>query len=84
MKFANSINGLVVKFVKLDLLTDDTEVLVMERLCPIDLRAFEFERRQLIFEVFEDEQTTFIRMVLYTVISADHPIFHDFLSTIYF
>lgn len=56
MKFANIINSLVVKFVKLDLLTDDTEVLVMERLYPIDLRAFEFERRQLIFEVFEDEQ----------------------------
>ena len=55
MKFANSINGLVVQFVKLDLLTDDTEVLVMERLYPIDFRAFEFERRQLIFEVFEDE-----------------------------
>jgi len=56
MKFANIINSLVVKFVKLDLLTDDTEVLVMERLYPIDLRAFEFERGQLIFEVFEDEQ----------------------------
>ncbi len=55
MKFANSINGLVVQFVKLDLLTDDTEVLVMERLYPIDFRAFQSERRQLIFEVFEDE-----------------------------
>lgn len=57
MKFANNINNLVVKFVRLDLLTDDTEVLVMERLYPIDFRAFEFERRQLIFEVFEDELT---------------------------
>ncbi|MFZ1454484.1 MAG: hypothetical protein WAT46_00475 [Saprospiraceae bacterium] len=57
MKFANCINGLVVKFVRLDLLPDDTEVLVMERLYPIDFRAFEFERRQLIFEVFEDELT---------------------------
>jgi serine/threonine protein kinase len=55
MKFANSVNDLVVKFVRLDLLPDDTEVLVMERLYPIDFRAFEFERRQLIFEVFEDE-----------------------------
>jgi serine/threonine protein kinase len=55
MKFANNINDLVVKFVRLDLLPDDTEVLVMERLYPIDFRAFEFERRQLIFEVFEDE-----------------------------
>lgn len=57
MKFANKINNLVVKFVRLDLLADDTEVLVMERLYPIDFRAFEFERRQLIFEVFEDELT---------------------------
>jgi serine/threonine protein kinase len=55
MKFANNINGLVVKFVRLDLLPDNTEVLVMERLYPIDFRAFEYERRQLIFEVFEDE-----------------------------
>ena len=55
MKFANSINNLVVKFVRLDLLNDETEVLVMERLYPIDFRAYEFERRQLIFEVFEDE-----------------------------
>ncbi|MBK9254959.1 MAG: hypothetical protein IPM42_05680 [Saprospiraceae bacterium] len=55
MKFANTINDLVVKFVRLDLLPDDTEVLVMERLYPIDFRAFEFEKRQLIFEVFEDE-----------------------------
>ncbi len=57
MKFANHINNLIVKFVRLDLLADDTEVLVMERLYPIDFRAFEFERRQLIFEVFEDELT---------------------------
>ena len=57
MKFANHVNNLVVKFVRLDLLADDTEVLVMERLYPIDFRAFEFERRQLIFEVFEDELT---------------------------
>ncbi len=57
MKFANAINNLVVKFIKLDLLPNDTEVLVMERLYPIDFRAFEFEKRQLIFEVFEDELT---------------------------
>jgi len=57
MKFANAINNLVVKFIKLDLLPNDTEVLVMERLYPIDFRAFEFEKRQLIFVVFEDELT---------------------------
>ncbi|PSR09342.1 MAG: hypothetical protein DA408_17555 [Bacteroidetes bacterium] len=55
MKFANTINGLVVKFIRLDLMPDDTEVLVMERLFPLDFRAFEYEKRQLIFEVFENE-----------------------------
>lgn len=55
MKFANSINDLVDKFIRLHLLSDNSEVLVMERLYPIDFRAFEFERRQLIFEVFEEK-----------------------------
>ena len=55
MQYANKINGLVVKFIRLDLLPDNTEVLVMERLYPIDFRAYEFEKRELLFEVFEDE-----------------------------
>ena len=55
MKFANSINNLVVKFIRLDLQPDNTELLVMERLFPFDYRAFEYEKRILIFEVFEDE-----------------------------
>jgi serine/threonine protein kinase len=55
MKFANAINGLVVKFIRLDLMPNDTEVLVMERLYPMDYRSLEFEKRQLLFEVFESE-----------------------------
>jgi len=55
MKFANGINELIVKFIRLDLLADNTEVLVMERLYPMDFRALEYEKRQLIFEVLEDE-----------------------------
>ncbi len=55
MKFANGINELIVKFIRLDLLADNTEVLVMERLYPMDFRALEYEKRELIFEVFEDE-----------------------------
>jgi len=55
MKYANSINNLVVHFLRLDLLPNDTEVLVMERLFPIDFRAYEYEKRQLIFEAFEHE-----------------------------
>jgi serine/threonine protein kinase len=55
MKFANSVNSLVVKFLRLDILPNDAEVLVMERLYPLDFRTYEFEKRQLIFEVFENE-----------------------------
>ena len=55
MKFANSINNLVVKFIRLYLQADNTELLVMERLFPFDYRAFEFEKRIFIFEVLEDE-----------------------------
>lgn len=52
MKFANAVNGLVVRFIRLDIFGDDSEMLVMERLYPLDYRAFEFERRELIFDVF--------------------------------
>ena len=55
MKFANGINNLVVKFIRLDLQPDNAELLVMERLYPFDYRAFEYEKRMLMFEVFEDD-----------------------------
>ena len=56
MKFANSINDLVVKFVRLDLNEElSTDMLVMERLYPMDFRAYEQERRLLWLDVFEDE-----------------------------
>ncbi|GAB4480229.1 MAG: hypothetical protein OHK0057_33510 [Thermoflexibacter sp.] len=56
MQFANKINGLVVKFIRLDF--DEAlqaEMLVMERIIPIDYRAYEVEIRQLWLDVFEDE-----------------------------
>lgn len=56
MKFANSVNSLVVKFIRLDF--DDAlqaEMLVMERLFPIDYRAYEVEKRELWYDIFEDE-----------------------------
>jgi len=56
MQFANAINSLVAKFVRLDF--DETlqaEILVMERIYPIDYRAYEVEIRQLWLEVFKDE-----------------------------
>lgn len=54
MKFANIINDLVVKFIRLDFQEDLlAEMLVMERLKPIEYRAYEVEIRELWFEVFE-------------------------------
>ena len=56
MKYANKINGLIVKFQRLDI--DDnskSDMLVMERLYPMDFRAYEIGKRELWFEVFDDE-----------------------------
>jgi serine/threonine protein kinase len=55
MQIANKINGLVVKFVRLDVFENDSEMLVMERLFPMDYRAYEHEVRLLWMDVFEDE-----------------------------
>jgi len=57
MKFANEVNGLVVRFIRLDVFENDSEMLVMERLFPIDYRAYEQEKRLLWVDVFEDELT---------------------------
>ena len=56
MKYANQINALVVRFVRLDL--DEArkwEMLVMERLYPLDFRTYEYEARVLQMDVFEEE-----------------------------
>jgi serine/threonine protein kinase len=56
MKYANSINNLVVKFKRLEYNEElNSEMLVMERLKPMDFRAYEVEKRELWFEVFESE-----------------------------
>ncbi len=55
MKFANTINSLIVKFLRLDELNDNTEMLVMERIYPMDFRAYEYEKRELWLEILEDE-----------------------------
>lgn len=57
MKIANEVNSLVVKFIRLDVFENDSEMLVMERLFPIDYRAYEQEKRLLWVDVFEDELT---------------------------
>ena len=56
MKFANKVNGLVCHFVRLDFDEElKAEMLVVERIYPIDYRAYEVERRELWFDVFQDE-----------------------------
>lgn len=56
MKAANGINSLVVKFIRLDVNEElDADMLVMERLYPMDFRAYEQQRRLLWFDVFESE-----------------------------
>lgn len=52
MRFANGVNDLVVKFIRLDVFDNDSEMLVMERLYPFDYRAYEHERRLLWLDVF--------------------------------
>jgi serine/threonine protein kinase len=56
MKFANGVNGLISQFIRLDFDEQlDAEMLVMERIYPIDYRAHEVEKRLLWMEVFQDE-----------------------------
>ncbi len=56
MQYANTINNLVVKFSRLEYNEGiDAEMLVMERIFPIDFRAYEVEIRELWLDVFEDE-----------------------------
>lgn len=56
MQFSNTVNNLVVKFVRLDYNEIlQAEMLVMERIHPIDFRAYETEIRQLWLDIFEDE-----------------------------
>jgi serine/threonine protein kinase len=55
MKFSNKINDLVVKFVRLDELNEESEMLVMERIYAMDFRAYEYEKRELWLEILEEE-----------------------------
>ena len=56
MKFANNINNLVCNFIRIDLdEINNWELLVMERIYPVDYRSYEVEKRELWLDVFEDE-----------------------------
>ena len=55
MRYANQINDLVVKFKRLEFSKElQAEMLIMERIYPLDFRAYEVERRELWLEVFWD------------------------------
>lgn len=54
MKFANKINNLVVKFMRVDIAEDD-QILVMERLKLFDFRQFELEIRETMFNTFREK-----------------------------
>jgi len=59
MKFANEINDLIVKFKRLDVNEEiNSDMLVMERIYPLDYRAYEVGKRELWLDVFEDEVRT--------------------------
>ncbi|MDR3628388.1 MAG: serine/threonine-protein kinase [Ignavibacteriaceae bacterium] len=51
MKYANKINNLVVKFIRIDI-DNDNQILVMERLKLFDFRQFETELRDSMFNAF--------------------------------
>jgi len=56
MQFANRINQLVARFIRLEYNEPiQAEMLVMERIFPIDFRSYEVEIRELWMNVFEDE-----------------------------
>ncbi len=56
LKVANRVNDLLARFVRLDY--DDEhewDMLIMERLYPLDFRSLEVEKRELLLDVFTDE-----------------------------
>ena len=56
MRFANEVNGLVAKFSRLEINDAlQADMLVMERLYPLDFRAHEVEMRESWLDVFTDE-----------------------------
>jgi serine/threonine protein kinase len=56
MQYANGINELVAKFIRLDRNeTNGWDMLVMERIYPLDYRSYEVEIREMWLDVFENE-----------------------------
>jgi len=56
MRYANEVNGLVAKFSRLEINEVlKADMLVMERIYPLDFRAYEVEMREIWLDVFTDE-----------------------------
>ncbi|GAA4409314.1 hypothetical protein GCM10023187_32410 [Nibrella viscosa] len=56
LKFANQINHLVAQFIRLDYdEVNEWDMLVMERIYPLDFRSIEISKRELLLDVFADE-----------------------------
>lgn len=56
LKVANSINDLIARFIRIDYDEQrDWDMLVMERLYPLDFRSLELSKRELMLDVFTDE-----------------------------
>ncbi len=54
MRFANNINYLVCQFIRLEIdEVNKKDMVVMERIYPLDFRSFEISKREIIFETFE-------------------------------
>ena len=51
MKYANKINDLVVKFIRIDI-ENDNQILIMERLNIFEPRSFEIETREVMYRIF--------------------------------
>jgi len=56
MRYANEVNNLVVKFYRLEANEAlKADMLVMERIYPLDFRAYEVEMREIWLDVFSEE-----------------------------
>ncbi len=56
MKFANAVNELLVKFIRLDFDEEKkSDMLVMEGIYAVDFRSYEIEKRELWMDIFEYE-----------------------------
>jgi tRNA A-37 threonylcarbamoyl transferase component Bud32 len=55
LQFANSINDLMVRFIRQEILDEETKIMVMERLYPIPLKKVSLPKRKKLFDSFESK-----------------------------